>query len=244
MKRIICSGMRTHAGPTLVGMLAAMALSGCVVTSPYWDYVPASTSAPIPFQAWTTSNAAPVIVECATATTGHGNPADGEASYIVAASMPVSASASLDAQGVGMYSASANVALPSDCWDYFGSYDFWQANVRISQTAAWSGEVRKVVFSSFDLTGLECLGRENGKRASWFGFLNQGCEKNFLGTSTKIPYIVMRIDGFAAGRSGVRPVSAPTPGDRSAVRPDVLIKGAAPVQQIVPLPKEVLEQVR
>lgn len=228
-------------------IVLAIVLSGCAVTSPYWGYVPASTSAPIPFQAWTPKNDAPVVVECATSTTAHGNPTDGEASYIVAANIAVSASKSLDGAGGALYSASASVILPSSCWDYFGDYDFWQANVRVSQTTNWSDGTHKVIFSSYDKPGLECLGRETGKRASWSGAVGHDCEMTYLGESTKIPYIVLRIDGYAAGASAATGAGFAPSGarrDRREVRPTVRVAGAPPVQAIDPLPPQVIDQLR
>lgn len=184
---------------TTLGLGAA----ACAVTSPYWGYVPESTSATIPVQAWTPYNSAPVVVECAQATNAHGGPSPDESAYIVAATIPVGGTANLDSEGSAMYTAAANVNIPSQCWDYFGSYDFWQLNVRITQLQpnALGGGTTKKVFSSFDLNGLSCLGSENGAAGSWYGFLNQGCEKTYLGEEEQIPYIVLRINGYNNGLS-------------------------------------------
>jgi hypothetical protein len=184
-----------HIWTTAIGLGAiAAAAQGCAISSPHWDYVPASTSAPIPFQAWATSQTNPVVVECADDTNAHGWPTDGEASYVFVANLTPSATASLDPGGSRVYSASGSHALPSTCWKYFGDYDFWQANLRLSQVVDGS----KRIFSSFDKPGLECLGREVGKARQWLGFFDK-CEKRYLGSSDKIPYIVLRIDGYAEG---------------------------------------------
>src|SRR5688572_26011300 len=114
-------------------LLLLAAGQGCAITSPFWGYVPDSTSDPIPFQAWASSTANPVVLECADDTNAHGWPTDGEASYIHVTNIPVSTSVSLDPSGSSVYSASKTLALPNTCWKYFGDYDFWQANIRLSQ---------------------------------------------------------------------------------------------------------------
>jgi hypothetical protein len=169
-----------------------------------------------------------------------------ESAYIDAASLAVSASGNLDGQGDVMHTASGNVTFPSQCWDYFGDYDFWQLNLRVSQIVpAIGGGTTNRVFSSFDLVGLECLGSENGAAASWFGFLGQGCEKTYLGQTEQIPYIVLRIDGYAAGlaRATARTlVSSPQKkGDSERVRPDVRQKDAPKMTPIIPLTLDEVE---
>ena len=197
--------LRFVAGTLLTGLFA-----GCVITSPHWDYVPASISTPIPFQAWNASTT-PLFVECADDTGAHGNPSAGEASYIPAATLNTSSLASFDSAGNAIYSASKQVTLPRVCWKYFGSYDFWQANVRVVRLQ----DGKKVPLSTYDLKGLECVGRENGKVGRWYGFVGKGCEKKYLGTSTAIPYIVMRINGY---NDGLKP-SVPAPPSRPGVLP-------------------------
>jgi hypothetical protein len=209
--------LRFVAGTLITGVLA-----GCAITSPHWDYVPASISTPIPFQAWNSSTG-PLYVECANDTGAHGSPSAGEASYIAAATLTTSALPSLDSAGNAIHSASKQVTLPRACWKYFGSYDFWQANVRVVRLQ----DGKKVPLSTYDLKGLECVGRENGKVGRWYGFVGKGCEKKYLGTSTAIPYIVMRINGY---NNGLKP-SVPAP----PVRP-----GALPAHPVPPRPGIVL----
>ncbi|MEO1337689.1 MAG: hypothetical protein AAFV29_18745 [Myxococcota bacterium] len=166
-----------------------------------------------------------MLIECARETTAHGSPRNGDASYRTVTTLWPDSHQHYDSFGSVMYSASTKVALPSECWDYFGSYGFWQANIRISQVV--SGQRR--MFTSFDANGLECLGRENGKAQSWTGYLNQGCEKTYLGSTTKIPYLVLRFDGgpdgIADGASAASPtiqgevMKAKTPSIRADVKP-------------------------
>ena len=226
------------------GVMLAVSLSyglagaGCTISSPHWDYVPDTIATPIPFQAWTTSTANPVVLECANDTSAHGWPTAGEASYVHVTNLSLSSTPSLDPAGSAVYSASANVALPSQCWKYFGDYDFWQANLRIWQN---NGSGRSI-FTSFDKPGLECLGREVGKARSWLGFFDK-CEKRYLGGGDKIPYIVLRIDGYANGAplSGAqRPMSRklqPLPSDER-------IRDLPAVQMITPVPESVKADVR
>lgn len=221
---------------SFVAFVLLVAAQGCAVTSPFWGYVPDSTSDPIPFQAWAVNTSNSVVLECADDTSAHGWPTDGEASYIHVANIPVSTSPSLDPSGLAVYSASTSLALPATCWKYFGDYDFWQANLRLSQVNNGS----KVIFSSFDAAGLECLGRENGEERSWLGFFDE-CEKRYLNSDDKIPYIVLRIDGFAAGGD-----TSPAP-----VRPRIKAKPVADekianlpaVQVIAPISPEVKAQL-
>lgn len=204
-KRPALEATKAKLRTTTYALLATLGIgaSACAVTSPYWGYVPESTSATIPVQAWTPYTSEPVVVECAKATNAHGGPSPDESAYIVAATIPVNGTANLDSEGGAMYTAAANVSIPSDCWDYFGSYDFWQLNLRITQVQPnpIGGGTIKKVFSSFDLNGLSCLGSANGSAGSWYGFLNQGCEKTYLGESEQIPYIVLRINGYSNGLS-------------------------------------------
>jgi len=211
-------------------LLTASNLTGCAITSPYWGYVPDSISAPIPFQAWSGSTSA-LHIECADETTGHGNPSDGEASYIPVATMNPSSSPSLDSTGQAIYPASTKVALPSECWDWFSDYNFWQANVRVVLVNA-SG--RKVPFANYDLDGLSCLGRETGKVGRWNGSVNKGCEMKFANTGDLIPYIVLRIDGYQNGINGL-PGLRQAPRKTPATATDVL-PSDAPLFTPVPKP--------
>jgi hypothetical protein len=220
---------RSRSSVLTLTMMMACLFAGCSITSPYWGYVPASTSTPIPFQVFSV-NASELQIECANDTNAHGNPTAGEASYIHVATLSPSSPASLDAAGRSLYSFSASRTLPSACWKYFGSYDFWQANVRVVLVNA---DGTKVPYSTYDLNGLGCLGREVGKTNNWFGASGKSCEYKYLGTTTPIPYIVMRIEGYAAGLatnsasvrsfSGAKRSSAPAPlaNQRQAGVPDV-----------------------
>ena len=243
--------MRGFAGGDLCRItvvLAAGALPGCAVTSPYWGYVPASTEAAIPVQAWTAHTDNPVVVECATATTAHGSPSPGESAYVVAANLSVASADIRDSEGNVMHSTSGNVTMPSSCWDYFGDYDFWQLNLRVSQVqpnANGTGTTKRI-FSSFDLDGLECLGRENGAAASFHGFVGQGCEKTYLGETTQIPYIVLRIEGYENGLARARRSVAPARArkDASAVDPAERQKDAPGLTPIIPLTLDEVERLR
>ena len=173
---------------TLLAWIAAT--GGCVISSPSWDYVPAAKDAPIPFQAWTTYKASPVQLECATDTEAHGYPVNGDASYIHITDLKTADTGSLDASGYMVYSVSGMHVLPSECWKFFGDYGYWQVNLRVVQEI--DGE--KHYYSSFDNAGLECLGRENSKAKSWFGFIDK-CEMRYAGSTDKIPYVVLRVGG-------------------------------------------------
>lgn len=220
----------------LVGALLVATASGCSITSPYWGYTPASTSAPIPFQAWNISTS-PLYVECANDTTGHGSPTAGEASYIPAATLSTSTLPSLDSLGQAIYSASKNVTLPAVCWKFHSySPSFWQANVRVVTKNA---DGSKSALQNFDLQGLECLGRENGRVARWNGHVGKNCEHRFSNTNQPTPYIVLRIYGsYERGLRG--PSSALSPSLIPAalpvqLTPDVQPSGSLPTTQVYKL---------
>lgn len=241
--------------PTLRGCVLAVAglavsvSTGCVFTSPHWDYVPESTTTAIPFQMWTPVTTSPVVVECAVETSAHGWPVDGDDSYIVVDTIPVSTGPLLDSDGMEMFTASAMLTLPSDCWDYFGSYDFWQANVRVSQEVPniFGSGTSTQYFSSFDLAGLACLGQNAGANASWLGHLDEGCEKTYLGTDDVIPYLVMRIDGYANGlQSTAKSLTAPERAAKSERVPSPLEKPSKDIKlsPIKPIDEEVLKAIK
>jgi hypothetical protein len=177
----------------MLGLLACCS-GACAITSPYWGYEPESTSAPIPFQAWTVDKAHPIQLECAQETNAHGAPAKGDASYIHVTDLAFSGAGSMDPSGYQVFSAAALMALPKVCWRYFPEYDHWQTTLRMTQMI----QDEKRIYSSFDQAGLECLGRENGKAHSWFGFRDK-CEMRDLSGNQKMPHIVLRIKGYAAG---------------------------------------------
>lgn len=248
MHRFNGMGLRTGFGRLRGGALAlaGVALQACAVTSPHWDYVPASTTAAIPVQAWTSYTTNPVVVECATATSAHGSPSPGESAYIVAATLPVAAADILDSEGNVLHSASANVTMPGQCWDYFGDYDFWQLNLRVSQVQpAPGGGTTKRIFSSFDNAGLECLGSNIGAPASFYGFVGQGCEKTYLGEDEQIPYIVLRITGYEAGLGRARsaPAARRPAKNRDEVDPALRPKDAPRLTPIVPLTLEEVDRL-
>lgn len=216
-------------------LLSIAGLPACSITSPYWDYVPASTSTPIPFQVFSISNAN-LQVECANDTNAHGNPANGEASYIWASNLTASSEPSLDSLGNRLYSFSKNVTLPSACWEYFSDWDFWQANVRVVYV---NSDGTKVPYSSYDRLGLECLGREVGKAASWFGAVNKGCEKRYLNSTDVIPYIVMRIEGYAAGTASAARSSVSTSASAARIvkftdKAGAAVRGAPAANSVMP----------
>jgi hypothetical protein len=151
-------------------------------------------------QVWTPYTSPSIVVECATATTAHGSPDPDESAYVVATNLTVSSADHFDSSGQTMHSAAAMVTFPSRCWNYFGDYDFWQINLRVSQIVPDGyGGTTKRIFSSFDNAGIACLGREVGAAGNWLGFVGKNCEMTYLGSSDLVPYIVLRINGYSAG---------------------------------------------
>ncbi|MCR6651749.1 MAG: hypothetical protein NVV73_09800 [Cellvibrionaceae bacterium] len=181
--------MRKSAAIALrVAAIAAMpALSGCLLTSPFWNQQFSSHTTAIPMQSFTTSNASPVKFECSKA--GHYGlyPYDGPATWVTVANVSPSTSASYDPLGNVIYSAGLKTALPASCWRQDPANSIWYTAIRASQTISGS----TTQYKTFTKAGLECLGREIGKATSWFGWAGKNCTATYSGSTTEIPFVIV-----------------------------------------------------
>ncbi len=162
---------------------AILSLSGCLLTSPYWNQEFSSHTNQIPLQAWTTDTSHSVTFECSPAYHGGLYPYWGPTWSTVTTVSP-DLPGVLDSAGSRVYSAAYKGVLPESCWRQDPGNNIWYAAIRAVQ----DGDE----FSTFDKVGLECLGRENGKAASWFGWIGDGCTKTYSNSNNNIPYVIFR----------------------------------------------------
>ena len=175
---------------------AVTLLSGCLITSPYWNQEFISHTSAIPLQAWTSHAGHPVRVECSQAF--HGGlypPSSGSWSHV--ANLNPQSPGVLDGGGSHVYSAGSKMVLPASCWrpentsaglKYFAAVRMIQYKPKI-----FGSGYEDVTFSTFDKPGLECLGRENGTDASWYGYIGEGCTNTYSGGSTtEIPFVIFK----------------------------------------------------
>lgn len=168
----------------LISIFAVLlSLSGCLLTSPYWNQEFSSHTAQIPLQAWTTDSSEDITFECSPAYHGGLYPYWGPVWSEVITITPELPGA-LDPAGSRIYSAAYKNVLPSNCWRRDPANNIWYAAIRAVQ----DGDE----YSTFDKVGLECLGRENGKAASWFGWLSKSCTKTYSNSSNNIPFVIFR----------------------------------------------------
>lgn len=163
-------------------------VSGCLMTSPYWDQEFSTRASPVPIQVYATDNSKPVRFDCAPATNGNLYPTEADASWMFIADVVPQPEPSLDSYGAKVYGASLSTVLPAACWRYDPEFQYWYVGVRATQSSASS----QISYKTFTRAGLECLGRENGKAASWFGWMNKGCNAIKPGSLRDWPYAIIR----------------------------------------------------
>lgn len=160
-----------------IGLSAAMlvVLNGCLLTSPYWNQEFSDHTKPIPLQAFTVNKAVKVKFQCAQAFHGGLYPFGGPISWVQVANVTPQSQALLDPASGTVYGAGKLTALPSSCWRLDPGNNLWYAAIRATQNETVLGSDQKY-FHTFTKAGLECVGRENGKAATWFGWFNKGCQ--------------------------------------------------------------------
>ena len=177
-RKILVRGFKLAAAAGLL-----FSLSGCLLTSPYWNQVFDSHTDSVPMQAWTTDSGSTITFQCAQASHGGLYPYWGPTWHHVANVNPA-LPGSVDSFGTRIYSAARNHPLPNNCWRQDPANGVWYAAVRALQ----DGDE----YNTFDISGLECLGRENGAAASWLGWLGDGCTKTYSNSNNNIPYVIFR----------------------------------------------------
>ena len=170
-------------------MLAA-SLSGCIITSPFWNQEFAARADPVPLQAFTTNKTLTVKFECSQAYHGGLYPAFGPETWVNVTSVMPSQQALLDPKGGKVYGAGTSIVLPAACWhaEETQSGLRYRSAIRASQTAA-NGGVSKFIFT-YDNAGLGCLGQANGNAANWFSTGVSNCAEKYSNTGNAIPFVI------------------------------------------------------
>lgn len=137
-----------------IGLAAAIVvmLNGCLLTSPYWNQQFRDHTKAIPLQAFTTNKSVPVKFECAKAYHGGLYPSAASANWVVVAKV--------NPQSQALWDPTRNSR--------------WYAAVRATQNPVIGTEQN--YFHTFDKAGLECLGKEDGKATSRFGWFSASCQ--------------------------------------------------------------------
>ncbi len=186
LPRISRTGLRR----TLAAATCVPLLSGCLLTSPYWNQVFDNHTDSVPMQAWTTIQGGTVKFECAQA--GHGGLYPfGAPVWQTVANVSAANSPSYDPSGAAVYSAGISQPLPAACWRQDPANSQWYAAVRASH----QNNGNTTTYYTLDKVGLACMGEENGKAESWFGWLSAGCYLTYSNSSTPLPYVIIRAPG-------------------------------------------------
>jgi len=160
----------------LIGLAAAsiVGLSGCLLTSPFWNQEFADHTKPVPMQAYTGTKNKNVRFQCAKAYHGGLYPSSGSATWTQVASVKPQQQPLFDSNGARVHGASKKKVLPPSCWRFDPSNSIWYAAVRATQGEKVLG-TQQNRFHTFTKPGLQCLGKEVGKGRNWLGWLNKGC---------------------------------------------------------------------
>lgn len=174
-------------GKLIIATTTLFTLSGCLIISPYWNQEFASHTNSVPLQAFTTSPSEVVNFQCAKASHGGLYPFGSSPTWINITNITSAAAASYDPSGGQMYGAGTSTVLPASCWRQDPANSIYYTAVRARPASDSS-----TAFVTFNKAGLECLGRENGKLASWFGGYIKNCYQTYSNSNTAIPYVIIR----------------------------------------------------
>jgi hypothetical protein len=172
----------------IAGIAALSALSGCAMTSPYWNQSFTSHTAAIPIQTWTFDSTQVVKVECAQAYHGGTYPPFENPTWVLVSNISPQTTGALDPKAAVVYGAGVSTPLPPGCWRQDPGNGIWYAAVRATQASGSGGTSQ---FTTFDITGLECLGREVGKGASWTAWTDKNCAMTYSGSTQTIPFAII-----------------------------------------------------
>ncbi|NHZ69758.1 MAG: hypothetical protein GWP20_00800, partial [Thermotogales bacterium] len=157
----------------VLGAVTALGtLSGCLLTSPYWNQEYPSHTAKIPLQTWTIDKTKKVKFECAKAAHFGLYPSTAGASWVVVAKVKPQKQPALDPLGGKIFGARKKTALPASCWRQDPANSVWYSAVRATQGSG----TKKVVYQVFDKAGLECLNTWQGSSAVRGSRINHGVE--------------------------------------------------------------------
>ncbi|HEX9876314.1 MAG TPA: hypothetical protein VGC50_06650 [Gammaproteobacteria bacterium] len=158
---------------TLVAATGVMMLNGCLLTSPYWNQEFEDHTDAIPMQAFTFDASEQVRFECAKAYHGGLYPSATTATWVLVGNATPQSQPLLDSYSAGVHGARRLSTLPATCWRFDPANSIWYAAVRATQNELVADGQN--YFYTFTKAGLECLGREVGKAASWTGWIGKSC---------------------------------------------------------------------
>ena len=175
--------------PAIFGLVlaSALALSGCLLDSPYWNQEFESHTDQIPIQAFTTVNSSAVKFECAKAFHGGLYPDASSAVWTLVQNVTPQAQPLYDPDAGKIYGAGVLKVLPAACWRFDPGNSLWYGAIRATQVTS-SGTT---TYMTFDAAGLACLGTAVGTNRSWFSGWT-GCTKKYLNSTTPINYVIFR----------------------------------------------------
>ncbi len=176
-----------HSIKAALGGLLLLSLSGCLLMSPFWNQQFSNHTNVIPLQSFTTDASLPVKFQCAQAAHFGLYPSEPEAVWVTIANVNPTTPGLLDPLSNLVYGAGINTALPASCWRQDPANSVWYAAVRATQGSGASLQE----YQTFNKAGLECLGRENGKATSWFGWIGKNCAATYSGSSTTVRYVIV-----------------------------------------------------
>ncbi len=179
---------KIRAAATLLGVAT---LQGCLLTSPYHGQEFASKTSNIPVQAWTVKKTEPVKLECTQSSRFGPAPLGGTIDWQLLNNLPVETNGVVDSFTTRVNSANITRVLPDSCWQTVetSSGTRHYTALRVTQ-ANYQGEA-DYVYQGFTNSGLECLGREIGKAASWVGWIGKECVRTYSNSSAHVPYVVI-----------------------------------------------------
>ena len=177
---------------SVFSIATVLMLSGCLIESPYWGQEFNSHADKIPLQAWTDRASQPVRLECSKASHGGLHPFP-SGSWMSVRSLTPQQPGVLDPNGQRIYSVGKKIRLPSNCWRaettssglrYHTAIRMIQSKPKLSGTG-----FEDTSYYVLDKKCLECVGRENGKARSWFGYIVAGCTLRFRNSTTQVPNV-------------------------------------------------------
>ena len=163
-----------------------LGLTGCI-TAPFYSQQFKTRFDAVPFTFWTFNKTSSVTVECAQAS-AHGGPLYGDGSYQAVKTVWPNTTGSRDSFNSVVYNASTTLNIPSNCWRNYSYADGtqWITVLRVKQGGSTSSVY------TFDKDGLECMGKWNGRVASWTGWLAHQCNKKYINTGNAIRTVFLK----------------------------------------------------
>ena len=197
LKKILHSTLRlnkvVHFKTASLMMMSVTILSGCLISGPYWGQEFDSRTDDIPLQAWTAFATEPVRVECSQAYHAGLYPwYNANGNWMPVTTLYPQNPGVLDPKGTRIYSVGESLVLPEHCWrnDRAYSNPKYFTAIRMVQTVQTSSGMQDIVFSTLDREGLECVGTENGRAASWTGYYGKDCVTAYS-SGKKIPFVII-----------------------------------------------------